>query len=128
MNSMSCLMEITSESYCSARDGSMLYQEMNKQMRQDALEKLKSARAGQDPSSPLAGYYILTQQLPMITNWLQKVQIGVDPKLLTDAGQQTKTLDKVNMFFTSVKRLQGLYNENVTFIRSLKDPTAKKLS
>jgi hypothetical protein len=126
MNSMSCLTEITSESYCSARDGLYLYQEMNKQMKQDAIDRQNKIKAGKDPSAPLAGYYILTQQLPLITNWLQRVQIGVDPKLSTDATFQIKILDNVNLFFISVKRLQGLFNEQVTFIRGLKDPVAKK--
>lgn len=126
MNSMSCLMEVTSEAYCSARDGNAIFQEMTKQINKDALAKLKDNGASKNPASPLAGYYILTQQLPLVTNWLQKVQIGVDPKLLTDASFKNQTLEKVNSFYTSVNRLLGLYNERVSFIRRQTDPVAKQ--
>jgi hypothetical protein len=126
MNSMSCLMEVTSEAYCSARDGNAIFQEMTKQINRDAVVKLKDNGAAKNPASPLAGYYILTQQLPLVTNWLQKVQIGVDPKLLSDASFKNQTLEKVNAFYISVNRLLGLYNERVAFIRRQTDPIAKQ--
>jgi hypothetical protein len=127
MNSMSCLMEITSESYCSARDGYKLYEEMNNKIRTEQTDKIRRMREGLDPSKPMAGYYILTQQLPMISNWLQKIQIGVEPKLGTDAEFKNRVLNRVNLFYTSVNDVLGRFNEKSGYIQGdLKDPVAKK--
>lgn len=127
MTSMSCLMEITADSYCSARDGYKLFEEMNSQKSKINTEKVVALQNGWNPDSPLAGYYILTQQLPMINSWLQKVQIGIEPKLETDAQFQIKVMNNVHAFFSTVKNLQGRLNERLSFVRTLNDQNSKRL-
>jgi hypothetical protein len=114
--SMACLMEVTSDSYCQARNGMQLFQK--------GLSDLKVSR-NQSPSAtasdPIAGYYILNTHVPNITRWLQKIQIGVDPKLPTDAAFQNKIQQEVTEFNKSVKDLLGAYNSIVSTIQSTKD-------
>jgi hypothetical protein len=113
--SMACLMEVTSESYCQARDAMSLFRDGMKNIgwRQ---EKGKSV----DASNPFLGYYVLNTHVPNITRWMQKIQIGVDPMLPTDAQFQNKVQQEVTDFYKSLKTLLGDYNSSLLTIRSLK--------
>jgi hypothetical protein len=119
--SLACILEVTSENYCSARDGQMLFNEMMKSEELVYNEKaqemqLRNRRTKIDMKSgqnPLEGYYVLTQNVPMITEWLQMIQLGVEPRLPTDADQQTKVMNEVNDFYVNVKKMQGTYNSDL---------------
>lgn len=129
--SVSCLMEVTSESYCSARDGMMMFKKQMDDLKvtatsADAMTVESRSANSSDVNNPLLGYYILTQQVPAITNWLHKVQIGVDPKMPTDANYQIRILDDINNFFKNVKALQGAYNNRLNIIKSLTDVKAQQ--
>jgi hypothetical protein len=113
MTSMSCLMEVTSESYCSARDGMGLFK-----TGMDSL-KIRKTNNGVAADNPYAGYYILNTHVPNITRWLQKIQVGVEPKLPTDAQFQNNINQEVTDFFNSVKTLLGDYNSKVITVKAL---------
>ncbi|MEK2688480.1 hypothetical protein [Bdellovibrio sp. GT3] len=121
MSSMACLMEVTSESYCQARDGMRLFQKgMND------LKTQKSGKLDADSGNPFVGYYVLNTHVPNITKWLQKIQIGVDPKLPTDATFQNKIQQEVVDFYKGVKTLLGDFNSSVATIRTLPNLQAKQ--
>ncbi|MGE3611115.1 MAG: hypothetical protein AB7I27_16105 [Bacteriovoracaceae bacterium] len=121
MASMACLMEVTSETYCQTRDAMGLFKEgMNSLM----LNVDKLNRVASD--NPFTGYYILNIHVPNVTKWLQKIQIGVDPKLPTDADFQTKILDEMNNYQKTVKRLLGDYNLARGTLKSLSSLEAKQ--
>ncbi|HEX7673981.1 MAG TPA: hypothetical protein VF412_07415 [Bdellovibrio sp.] len=121
MASMSCLMEVTSESYCQARDGMRLFQKGMEDLkfRQDKQNQMTS-------NNPFVGYYILNTHVPNITKWLQKIQIGVDPKLPTDATFQNKIQQEVVDFYKGVKTLLGDYNSALATIKTLPNTQAKQ--
>lgn len=121
MTSMACLMEVTSESYCQARDGMRLFQ---KGMEDLKFQKTKQVEV--TSNNPFVGYYILNTHVPNITRWLQKIQIGVDPKLPTDATFQNKIQQEVTDFYKGVKTLLGEYNSTLLTIKSLPTTQAKQ--
>lgn len=121
--SMSCLVEVSSENYCTTRDSKLLFDEMMKQL-QSRPRGGEAKRLG--AGHVLAGYYILTQNIPMITNWIQRVQIGVNPRLPTDANFQNKVFDEVNNFFKKVKDIQGSFAMDVEAMKVIPDEKGRK--
>lgn len=122
MSSMACLMEVTSESYCQARTGMQMFQ---KGM-QDISTDRSSVQNKVSSDSPFVGYYVLNTHVPNITKWLQKIQIGVDPKLPTDAIYQNKIQQEVADFYKGVKTLIGEYNSALLTIKSMQSFQAKQ--
>ncbi len=131
MTSMACLMEVTSEAYCSARDNMILIRQeqkriqlVNNEKNQTVLDRIRSDR---EAENPLAGYYVLTQYVPVITNWLQKIIIGIDPQLPTEAQFQIKIVKEVSYdFIWAIKNLQGEYNKGLNTIRSYSSHEAQR--
>ncbi len=121
MTSMSCLMEVTSESYCQARDGMRLFK---KGMEDLKIQKSKNTELS--AGNPFVGYYILNTHVPNITKWLQKIQIGVDPKLPTDALFQNKIQQEVVDFYKGAKVLQGDFSSLVATIKAQPSLEARK--
>lgn len=121
LSSMACLMEVTSESYCSARTGMQIFQKGMKD-----LEIYQSKGVDVASGNPFAGYYVLNTHVPNVTKWLQKIQIGVDPKLPTDAIFQNRIQQEVVEFYKSVKVLLGDYNASLLTIKSIQNFEAKQ--
>lgn len=119
--SMACLMEVTTDSYCHNRDGMSLFQKgmEDVRVRNESEGKITS-------TNPFAGYYVLNTHVPNVTKWLQKIQIGVDPKLPTDAEFQNKILQEVTEFYKGVKVLLGDYNTAAITIKSMPTLLAKQ--
>lgn len=131
--SLSCLLEVTSESYCAARDGKIIFDEMmaNSELEQTSSGELKLRARKVDYKStggshPLEGYYILTQNMPIITQWLQTIQIGVEPRLPTDSAQKNKPLDEINNFFKTVNDLKGYFNSSLETLREMQTLQEKR--
>jgi hypothetical protein len=130
-NSMSCLLEVTSESYCSALDASNLFKE---QMDRFPLIsngngdlKIADKSAGEGGlNGPLKGYYVLSQQIPIVTSWLEKIQRGVEPKLKTDAQFKNETLKIVSDFYIAENDLLGEINSSRNTLQSQPTLDAKK--
>jgi hypothetical protein len=119
--SMACLVEITSEAYCNARDAMGLFKSgmTDLNWRKQQGNKVTSG-------NPFVGYYVLNTHIPNITRWMQKIQIGVDPMLPTDAVFQNRIQQEVTDFYMGLKTLLGEYNATTSTIRSLQNVKAKK--
>ncbi|MEN0057607.1 MAG: hypothetical protein AAGB31_02135 [Bdellovibrio sp.] len=125
MSSMACLLEVTSESYCQARESMGLFQ---KGLADFKIQQVSDKNGDTKISSnnPFTGYYILNTHIPNITQWMQKIQIGVDPKLPTDAVFQNKIMNEVMEFYTGVKTLLGDYNTALMTIKTMPSLEAKQ--
>ncbi len=123
MSSIACLIEISTENYCTTRDSKLLFDDMMKQLqgrpRENEQKRLGSAHT-------LAGYYILTQNIPIITNWIQRVQIGVDPRVPTDADFQNRIFDEVNNFYKQTKVLRGYMSKEIEAMKTAADLKSKQ--
>jgi hypothetical protein len=121
-NSMSCLLEVVSENYCSSVDAYHLFREEMDRHRLNPDEKnpahfkddLKNlSKLGFD------GYYILTQQLPIVNAWIEKVQRGVEPRLESDADFQNTVIEDVMRFYMKEKILLSTINFDRSSIEAL---------
>ncbi len=119
--SMSCLMETTSQSYCSTRDARKLLDYGIRELRVGATEEGKV-----DMKNPLEGYYVLTRDIPKIAEWLQKIQFGIVPKLSTDAVFKNLVLDNVNELQKNINIIRGLYKETMLTYAILPDLESKR--
>lgn len=133
MRSMACLMEVTSETYCTARDAMMLFQQGQKEMLMsrppqgmDFAVDSGTAKTDRKVADPFQGYYMLTQHLPNITNWMQKIQIGVDPKLPTDATFKNGVLEETINFYQMVNSLLGAYEKEKNSVLSQSNIEAQR--
>lgn len=130
MASIQCIMETTSESFCSARDSRILYEQMKKdlQVRKSTKEEEKNnpfpAKIKFD--SPLYGFYILTQFAPIITDWLFRIQIGTSPRLREDGAYQIRILNDVNSFYVAKKNIEAEFNNITRNISTFSDYDSKK--
>lgn len=130
MASIQCIMETTSESYCSARDSRMLYNQMRSDLK---IRQAKQDEQKQMPfpsqikfDNPLYGFYILTQFSPIITDWLFRIQIGSSPRLREDGQYQIRILNDVNSFYTSTKNIEAEFNNITKNISTFPDYDSKK--
>ncbi len=105
--SMSCLMETTTQTYCAARDAQHLLTYSIKNM------SFKPQSDGTvTTSNPLEGYYVLTRDIPRVSEWLQKVMFGIKPKLQSDATYKNKILTDIHQVQLDINRIQGIFAEN----------------
>ena len=133
-NSLSCLLEVTSESYCSTLDARTLYDTfMSKNIiKEDGKGDFSAAKQkviSGISDSPLQGLYILTQQIPIVTAWLEKVQRGVEPMLKTDASQKNETITTTMQFFLKENILLSYINSEKKTLEALprsNDDSAQK--
>ncbi len=126
-NSISCLLESSAEAYCNTMDQRKMAQMA---LREQIIEKSSSKEQNTQNEysaafyggikNPYTGLYILSQHIPNISQWLQKIQIGVDPKLPTDADQKNETIELVTTYLQKVNSLKAEYNQQ---LETLKDPS-----
>jgi hypothetical protein len=117
--SMSCLMETTAQSYCAARDARTI---LNYGMGQ-----MKASQAAKE-GNPLEGYYVLSHDVPIVSDWLQKIQFGITPKLSTDATFKNRVWADVTNLITETNALRGLYSEQMLTYSTLQDAPSKRAS
>lgn len=130
---LSCLIEISSENYCNTRDSMMIFKkniEDYKAKKVQGNSFLLESKSQSDRliQNPLLGYVILSQHLPIVTSWLQKIQIGIDPKLVTDAQFQSNVMGTVQTFYSGVKFAQATYSQKYNTLKSLSDIDSKRRS
>lgn len=119
--SVSCLMETTTQTYCTARDRHKL---LDYSLRQ--LQPKKDESVTVDVNNPLAGYYVLTRDVPNVSSWIQKIQFGIEPKLQTDATFKNRVWGYVTELTLTINNLRGLYNETLLTYNSLPDVEARR--
>jgi hypothetical protein len=123
--SVSCLMESTAKNYCDAESAQEVLQYSKDRYLESAKRNLKDRKEA-DYDNPLEGYYLLVRELPMISAWLQQVQFGVTPKLNADANFKNKIWEQVTDLTQSVNTLNGMFNEQMLFLRELPDSSSKR--
>lgn len=121
MTSISCLMETTADTYCSV---SKAY-DLLSTSRQD-IRALEEAVNSDDKTVPLEGYFLMVREVPIVTEWLQSVLYGVEPRTPHDASFKQTVQDNVNNFVKSRYSIMGVYNYELTLLSGLSDPQAKK--
>lgn len=130
MTSIQCIMETTSESYCSARDSRMLFKQMTNEL---SARRSKQKEAQNSPinsgyhfDNPLNGFYVLTQLSPIVTDWVFRIQIGSSPKLREDGNYQIAVLNNANNFYMMVKQIESEFNQLKRNISTYKDFASKQ--
>lgn len=121
-SSISCLVESTTENYCSTVDAS----EMLKFSNPKKIQALYLADKNPNNYNPLEGYLIYNREVSIITNWVQKIQFGVTPKLLTDAEYKNTILENVNDMLQFNFKLMAFVSDRSITYRSINDSRAKK--
>jgi hypothetical protein len=120
--SMSCMMEFSTEAYCSVLDMQKLQATKNL----PADNQREKSKSPDDLINPMSGYYILTVHLPNIYNWIKLVQLGVPAQFEADSKVKTDAiaLDSANkqLFIT----LPAIFSEAKYQIDKLPALTAKK--
>lgn len=140
ISSMSCLMEITTDGYCSALDAQYMFQEVTNSQAVK-VETFTNKRTGQTEKrvvglnesfskklekGPLAGYYILSRQVPIVTDWIQKVQYGITPQLPTEADFQIGVSTNVYEHYNTMKKIEGTFNFQKKLMGELSDFKSKQ--
>lgn len=85
--SMSCLIETSSQAYCSAKDAYILLEEQ-KIVRKEVRKGNKTTNA-----DLMSGYYLLVREIPRVSEWLQRVLIGLPPQMNAQAEFQKSVID-----------------------------------
>lgn len=122
--SLGCLLETTSQSYCAAHDAHKL---LDYSLR-EAKPYFNAKKETLDMENPLAGYYIISRDIPRIATWIQKIRFGIEPKLASDAGFKNKVWTDVTNLMKSINYLRGVYNEESFTFSTLTDLESKKSS
>lgn len=110
-SSMSCLLETTTQAYCSTEDARRLVQSGVNE-----YHPLYSRDGKLDFENPMVGYYVLTRHLPNIANWLSQIQFGVSPKWSTDAAFKINALNAVTQAIQTIWRVEGQLNEDLNLL------------
>jgi hypothetical protein len=118
--SLSCLIETTSQNYCSAQDVHALLEDSGREQ-----FDVKQVRTD-DPNNPLEGYVLLVRELDEVSRWLQQIQIGNKPKLRTDAQFKRDVLVTINNFNIRLYEISAAYTEDFKILSTLTNPQAKK--
>jgi hypothetical protein len=129
---LSCLIEMTTEGYCAVEDAQVLLNEVKKDYK--LVEKTSEPTAAMKAAGaksityieaearnfqslldhgPMAGQYILSNQLPLVTEWVNKLQFGVEPQLPTEAQFQVQTFQTGLEPFVRMKQILGNYNSKL---------------
>lgn len=116
---MSCLIETTQASYCNAKDGLQLlsYQAKEAEILAELRDNIAKGKVGKD--SAIEGYLLLGREAQTISQWLQRVQSGIEAKTINDANVKNDIWNTVLGLTQSINLLQGQYNENLQIYRVL---------
>lgn len=114
-NSVSCLIESTSEAYCSINDAELtlnLMKDNNLAQRQVEMLNKVILNPEQDiVASPLAGLVLMMRDIPVIQGWMQKVLFGVNPKISAEATMKNDYWGSYVMFIQSINSLMADFND-----------------
>ena len=120
-SSISCLIESTAENYCRVKDAESLLNYASEE--KDLYLKNKENNS---KYNPLEGYFILTRETPIISEWIQKVMFGVTPRTNADSNFKNQIIQNVNEFLQAENSLMGAYQERVLNYESATTLESKK--
>lgn len=114
-NAVSCLVESTSESYCSIQDAEDSL-DFLKTIDLTLEEKKKIEEAVSNPDidpviNPLGGLIILTRDVPVMQAWMQKVLFGIDPRLKIEADMKNTYWESYLNFIKQGNSLLGSFRD-----------------
>lgn len=112
--SISCILESASENYCKAKDA---YELLDFATKEDEVY-FKSIQSDKN-FNPLEGYFILTRETPIISEWLQKVMFGVTPRTIADADFKNQVIENVNDFLKQENALFGYIEQQSIEFKAL---------
>lgn len=101
---ISCLIETTQANYCAVQDGFEL------------LKSQKQMAAKSFRGTPLEGYFIMSREIPEVSAWIQKIQIGIEPRLTTDAQFKKDTWASIVRLYNDSYDLPAMYFENLNTV------------
>ncbi|MFZ4403560.1 MAG: hypothetical protein ACOYOK_05600 [Pseudobdellovibrionaceae bacterium] len=127
-NSVRCLLEVTSESYCTIKD--------NIEMLMMNVESLK-AKVGQQKivapdvavpktpmeirnvfTNPFSGLYVLNQHIPNVTKYVQKVLMGNNPTTIYESRQKEDVEIERSKFIKARLTLLGIIGQGQKNVNS----------
>lgn len=114
-NSVSCLVESTSEAYCSIQDAEDSL-DFLKTVDLSLEEKRKIEHALKNPEgdpvvNPLGGLIILMRDVPVMQSWMQKVLFGIDPRLKIEADMKNAYWQSYLNFIQQGNSLLGSFRD-----------------
>ncbi len=110
--SMSCLIETSAQAYCTAKDAYVILEDQKK-LRIEEREKVL-----QGDESPLRGYYLLVREIPRVSDWLQRVLIGLPPQMNSQADFQKSVNNAYLGLLNDRLSLEGHYSQKLQTYRS----------
>ena len=114
-NSVSCLIESTSEAYCSIQDAEAtldLFKQINlSEQQRNALNKVILNPEQDLVASPLAGLVLMMRDVPTIQGWMQKVLFGINPKISAEASMKNDYWGSYVTFIQSINSLMADFND-----------------
>ncbi len=122
LSSIACLMESTSDLYCSIEDAYHLSNSNVSTNTENIELKLKNKTG----SNPIEGYFLITRELPAISNWIQAIISGATPNFETDAQQKNKIWNGIMEFIKSTNTLKSMVNESYIQTQALTDINQKR--
>lgn len=120
---ISCLAETASENYCKVKDA---YELLKYAEAMKSNVRLQSASNKDQNLNPTEGYFIISREIPIVTSWMQRVLIGVRPRMLSDASFKNKVLDNINDFLQAQNLAYGSYSQAALRYKALTDDQARK--
>ncbi|HLE11689.1 MAG: hypothetical protein A2504_15675 [Bdellovibrionales bacterium RIFOXYD12_FULL_39_22] len=127
--SITCALESATQNYCSAKDNvKLLNWSINQLQKGVEGDAKKSDTVKIRDNSLIAGYYALIRNVPSITNWLLKVQFGVEPKLSTEGTYKNLVWETVLSMTKAINNLIATYNEMKANIEGMEQPMTQKIA
>lgn len=121
-NSVSCLLETTTQAYCSNKDARRIH----KLFADEGIDKtLAKKHTSEKSDSPLFGYYLMQRELPTISYWIQQIQMGTDPKQTVETNLRNKTIETLTTLIKSIFTAKGYFNEKMIYYQDISDPRSK---
>ncbi len=123
IQNVSCLMESATDLHCSIEDASRLMD-----FYRDNKDRTDQFYTGVDKleDHPLEGYLILNRELPIATDWLTQVIVGVEPRLKAEANYKVNVLEDVMTTIKDSIYLQGEFKEGWLVFQDMPDKTSKR--
>lgn len=112
-NSVSCLVETTSESYCATQDAenSLEMLRFNGQEAPKNLAQMLSVSASDPVASPVAGLVIYMRDIPVVQDWLQRVLYGISPRQIWQGNGKNDNWSAYLGFVTSANYLEANFSD-----------------
>jgi hypothetical protein len=135
-NSMRCLLEVNTETYCSILDNKQLLNMAVKSLNTKLINKKSvnpdvpnpktPAQTARLAGNPFSGIFILSHHLPNLTNFMQKIMLGADPFDQYDGTRKSDIIEDITRFQQSTFDLVGKLNRGLITLDTLDNDMEKR--